>query len=121
MRPRGTWVIKDEGGNSRNIIAFAEKNNAYVVFGRMPVLFKKIELGTMKIMVEGDPIMRHPYIVMEANPKLIPGANSKGAKKLADYLSSEEIQKFLAEFGTKEYGGMPLFYPVWPTGNEMPL
>ena len=38
-----------------------------------------------------------------------------------EYLSSEEIQKFLAEFGTKEYGGMPLFYPVWPTGNEMPL
>lgn len=121
VRPRGTWVIKDEGGNSRNIIAFAEKNNAYVVFGRMPVLFKKIEPGTMKIMVEGDPIMRRPYIVMEANPKLIPGANSKGAKKLADYLLSEEIQKFLAEFGTKEYGGMPLFYPVWPTGNEMPL
>lgn len=121
VRPRGNWVIKDEGEKAKNIITFAEKNNAYVVFGRMPVLFEKIELGAMKIMVEGDPIMRRPYIVMEANPKRVPGANTKGAKMLAEFLLSEEIQKFLAEFGTKEYSGAPLFYPVWPVGREMPL
>ncbi|HPL18150.1 MAG TPA: hypothetical protein PLM53_18030 [Spirochaetota bacterium] len=86
----------------------------------MPVLFEKIELGSMKIMVEGDPLMRRPYVVMEANPKRIPGANMKGAKMLADFLLSEEIQKFLSKFGTKEYGGMPLFYPVWPEGSEIP-
>jgi len=40
-RPRGSWVIKDEGEKAKNIITFAEKNNAYAVFGRMPVLFKK--------------------------------------------------------------------------------
>jgi len=75
----------------------------------------------MKIMVEGDPLMRRPYIVMEANPKRVPGANTKGAKMLADFLLSDEIQKLLSEFGTREYGGLPLFYPVWPTGKEMPL
>ncbi|HRS78961.1 MAG TPA: substrate-binding domain-containing protein [Spirochaetota bacterium] len=120
VRPRGSWVIKDEGNRAKDIITFADKNNAYVVFGRMPVLFEKIELGSMKIMVEGDPLMRRPYIVMEANPKRVPGANTKGAKMLADFLLSEEIQKFLSKFGTKEYGGMPLFYPVWPEGSEIP-
>jgi len=121
VRPRGGWVIKDEGNRAKDIITFAEKNDAYVVFGRMPVLFEKIELGSMKIMVEGDPLMRRPYIVMEANPKRVPGANTKGAKMLADFLLSDEIQKLLSEFGTREYGGLPLFYPVWPTGKEMPL
>lgn len=121
VRPRGSWVIKDEGEKAKNIIAFAEKNNAYVVFGRMPVLFEKIETGAMQIMVEGDLLMRRPYIVMEANPKRVPGANTKGARLLADFLLSKEIQNLLSEFGVKEYGGMPLFYPVWPEGREMPL
>jgi tungstate transport system substrate-binding protein len=64
IRPRGNWVIQDDGVSAKNIITLAEKNNAYVVFGRMPVLFKKIIVGSMEIMVEGDPLMRRPYIVM---------------------------------------------------------
>src|SRR4030042_1109593 len=119
LRPRGNWVIKDEGVSAKNIVSYAEKNGAYVVFGRMPVLFGKIAVGKMQIMVEGDPLMRRPYTVMEANPKRIPGANSKGAKMLADFLLSEEAQKFLAEFGADRYG-MPLFFPIWRTGSEMP-
>jgi hypothetical protein len=54
----------------------------------------------------------------------VPGANVKGggAKLLADFLLSGEIQKLLAEFGTKEYSGMlPFFYPIWPEGKEIPL
>jgi hypothetical protein len=39
---------------------------------------------------------------------------------LADFLLSDEIQKFLAEYRTAEYGGIPLFYPIWPVGKEMP-
>jgi tungstate transport system substrate-binding protein len=119
VRPRGSWVIKDDGPSAKNIITFAEKNNAYVVFGRMPVLYKKLNVGAMEIMVEGDPLMRRPYIVMEANPIRVPGANVKGARMLADYLLSEEVQKYLATFGVDRYG-MPLFYPIWPVGSEMP-
>lgn len=120
IHPEGSWYLKDEAGAPENIVSFADKKSAYVVFGRMPVLWGKIETGKMQIMVEGDPLMRRPYIVMEANPKRVPGANVRGARILADFLLSEETQKFLSEFGVKDYG-IPLFYPIWPIGSEMPL
>ena len=120
IHPEGSWYLKDEAGAAENIVSFADTKNAYVVFGRMPVLWGKIETGKMQIMVEGDPLMRRPYIVMEANPKRVPGANTKGARMLADYLLSDEVQKLLSEFGVKDYK-MPLFYPIWPVGKEMQL
>jgi len=46
----------------------------------------------MRIMVEGDTLMRRPYIVMEPAEEG-PGANVKGARMLADFLLSDEIQK----------------------------
>jgi tungstate transport system substrate-binding protein len=83
----------------------------------MPYLFGKVEFGKLEIMVEGDPDMRRPYIVMEANPARFPKVNHEGAKMLSDFLLSTEIQTFLKTFGAKEYGGIPLFYPVWPIGS----
>ena len=121
IKPMGSWYLKDESAGERNILLFAEQKNAYVIVGRMPVLYSKMPHKTIQIMVEGDLLMRRPYIVMEANPKRFPDANYKGARALSDFLLSEETQKFLAEFGTKEFGGLPLFYPVWPFGKEMPL
>jgi tungstate transport system substrate-binding protein len=73
--------------------------------------------GSMQIMVEADPRMRRPYIVMEANPARLPQANHEGAKRLADFLLSETVQKFLMTYGADQYGGIPLFHPVWPYGE----
>lgn len=56
--------------------------------------------------------MRRPYIAMEANPKKIVGANVEGARALSDFLLSDEVQKFLLEFGTRTNGPGPLFFPV---------
>ena len=33
---------------------------------------------------------------------------------LSDYLLSEEVQTFLADFGKEKNDGYPFFYPVWP-------
>jgi tungstate transport system substrate-binding protein len=118
IKPAGSWILRDDAKDPHNIVTFAQKQNAYVVFGRMPILFKKVPFGTMQIMVESDPAMRRPYIVMEANPKRFPDTNQEGARALSDFLLSEEVQKFLAGFGTKEYGGIPLFHPVWPVAGS---
>jgi len=110
----GDWIVRDQAVPKYSILLFAEKRNAYVVVGRMPVLFGKMGRGGMQIMVEADPKMRRPYIVMEANPKRLPKANHAGARALADFLLSEETQRFLARFRADEFGGIPLFHPVWP-------
>jgi len=112
IQPRGDWVLKDESTDHLDILNFAAKNNAYVVVGRMPILFGKIEMQGMEILVEEDPAMRRPYIVMEANPKWFPEANMRGGRCLSDFLLSDQVQNFLAKSASNRRGGLPLFYPV---------
>lgn len=112
IEPKGPWVIADESAGHLDALTFAQKRGAYIIVGRMPVLFGKLKAEGMKILVEGDPEMRRPYVVMEANPARFPQANAAGARALSDFLLSEDTQKFLAEFGAGEHGGIPLFHPV---------
>jgi len=114
VEPQGKWVLKDDSKSGLAILQFACAHNAYVIVGRMPVLYGKMQVGDMAIMVEDDPAMRRPYVVMEADPRRFPQANHAGARALADFLLSEEVQKLLAEFGAAEHGGIPLFHPLPP-------
>jgi tungstate transport system substrate-binding protein len=112
VRPVGSWVIKDDSRGNADILKFVERNNAYMIIGRVPVITGKLGKHNLKIMVEKDPVMRRPYIVMEANPQMFPDANVQGAKTLADYLLSEKIQTFLSTFGKESNNGIPLYHPV---------
>ncbi len=113
VEPKGDWVLKDDTTSKFDILQFARSNQAYVIVGYMPALFGKMNSAGMEILVKGDPAMRRPYIVMEANPKRFPNANAAGARALSDFLLSESTQSFLREFGrgTQE-GGRALFFPV---------
>ncbi len=117
IKPIGDWVLKDESLKNRKMLVYASQHKAYAIFGRMPVVLNKISSGDLEIMVEGDPKMRRPYIVMEANPKVFPKVNQKGARALADFLLSPEIQNFLKEYGKERNNGFPFFYPAWPYGS----
>ena len=110
--PQGDWMLKDESHDKWSSLKFAQERGAYVITGRIPVRTGKLPAEGMEILVEGDPAMRRPFIVMEANPRRFPEANAAGAAALAEFLLSPEIQHFLREFGAKEYGGVPLFHPV---------
>jgi len=108
----GNWVIKDEARSHSNLLKFAEEKNAYLIIGRLPVVTGKLGNHNLMIMVEKDPMMRRPYIVMEANPEMFPAANVKGAKALSDYLLSDKIQNFLNSFGKEKNEGVPQFRAV---------
>ena len=112
IQPRGDWLLKDESAEPVEILNYAAKNNAYVIVGRMPVLFGKMESKGMEILVENDPAMRRPYVVMEAHPQRFPKANIRGARCLSDFLLSNQVQDFLAQSASNQRGGRPLFYPV---------
>ncbi len=118
VKPLGDWVIQDESPRNKDMLMYASDHKAYMVFGRMPVHHGKVKTGDLEIMVEGDPAMRRPYVVMEANPKRFPNANHKGARALVDFMMSKEIQTFMAGFG-KDTSGLPWFYPVWPHDNTL--
>ena len=56
--------------------------------------------------------MRRPYIAMEASAEKFPNANVKGARALSDYLLSDKVQGFMAQYGKEYNDGIPLFHPV---------
>jgi tungstate transport system substrate-binding protein len=98
---------------------FADSKKAYFIFGRMPITQDKHPSGDMAILVDQDPTMRRPYVLMEANPARHPHVNQAGARALGDFILSEKIQTFMADYGKDENGGLPFFYPVWPHGPAM--
>ena len=112
LKPEGDWVLKDESPTPQEIVAFAEKKQAYVVVGRLLVTYGKMALGKMEVLVQGDPEMRRPYVVIEASAKKFPKTNTAGARVLADWLTGEKGQAFILEYGRKAPGGIPLYYPV---------
>lgn len=112
IEPKGDWVIKDDTVSKWNILQFARTNNAYVVVGYIPAQSGKMSNDGMEILVKGDPLMRRPFIVMEADPKKFPHANYAGARALSDFLLSPKVQNFLLEFGRQTNGPGPLFFPV---------
>jgi tungstate transport system substrate-binding protein len=115
VEPKGDWIIKDGTVSKWNVLQFARTNNAYVVVGYIPARTGKMFAEGMEILVKGDPVMRRPFIVMEANPKRFPDANYAGARALSDFLLSAKIQNYLLEFGRQTNGPGPLFFPVSTT------
>ena len=112
IHPKGDWFLQDQSTEHLDILSFAANTNAYVVVGRMPVLFNKLQAAGMEILVENDPAMRRPYIVMEANPKRFPNTNVAGAKALSDFLASDTVQSYLAKAANNQRADVPLFHPV---------
>ena len=110
--PQGPWVLKDESTDKWSALKYAQSRGAYVITGRIPVRDGKLAAPGMEILVEGDPAMRRPFIVMEANPKRFPEANSAGAHALEEFLVSPETQEFIEKYGVQEFGGMPPFHAV---------
>ena len=111
--PKGDWLIKDDTTISKwNVLQFCRSNHAYVVVGYIPALTGKMANGGMEILVQKDPVMRRPYIVMEANPKVFPDANAAGARALSDFLLSPPVQNLLLQFGRDNPDNHPLFFPV---------
>lgn len=113
VEPKGDWVLKDDTTISKwNVLQFCRAHNAYVVVGYIPAQTGKMQNDGMEILVKNDPVMRRPYIVMEANPKQFPEANHDGARALSDFLLSPAVQEFLGQFGRNTAAGKPLFFPV---------
>jgi tungstate transport system substrate-binding protein len=118
VEPKGDWVLKDDTVSKFDILQFARTNDAYVVVGYIPARLGKMNPAGMEILVQGDPAMRRPFIVMEANPQRFPAANHAGAHALSDFLLSPKVQGFLAEFGQRTTGRGPLFHPIQTAAEQ---
>jgi len=120
VEPKGEWVLKDESSVPQAVVEFAAKKQAYVIVGGIPVLKGKIPSAGMKVMVQGDPAMRRPYVVMIASEKKFPQSNQSGAKALHAWMTGEAGQAFLLEYGTRKPDEPHLFYPAMSEARKKP-
>lgn len=116
LDPDPKWLVQDFAEHKRAILTYARQQHAYGIVGSLPVRFGKMNSEGMALVVQGDPAMRKPYIVMVANPKKFPDANHEGARALSAFLLGAETQKFLLSYGATKEGGAPFFFPVNEAG-----
>ncbi len=112
VEPKGDWVLKDESTVPQAVVEYAAQKQAYVIVGRIPILKGKIPSAGMEVMVQGDPAMRRPYVVMIANEKKFPQSNQAGAKALHTWMTSDAGQAFLRDYDTRKPDDPHLFFPA---------
>jgi len=114
INPTGDWVVKDESQSRWQVVEFARQRGAYVIVGRIPVVSGKIASSGMEVLVQGDPMMRRPYVVAEAVASKTGSLNPEGARRLANFLTSADGQQLLSTHAARQNDGKPVFFPVEP-------
>jgi tungstate transport system substrate-binding protein len=109
LDPANTIVLP--GDRHRQMLVRAQSEKAYTLVGRIPFLNGKVDPGNLKVVVQGDPRLRRPYLVVVASgkqddPRLV------AARRMASFLRESETQTWIAEFGRGKYDDQPLFFPV---------
>ncbi|RYD17455.1 MAG: hypothetical protein EOP88_26480 [Verrucomicrobiaceae bacterium] len=112
LAPDPKWLVQDTAAEKRQILIFSGERNAYCTVGSLPIRTGRMPKKEMATMVEGDPGMRRPFVLMTANPKRFPEANHAAAEALAEFLLKEETQKFIEGYGKGMNGDAPYFFPV---------
>lgn len=108
--PQHTIVRLDR--SDRKMLLVASKERAYTLVGRIPFLNGKIPNRDLLIMVQGDPRLRRPYVVVVASPARSSKPRAAAARRLAEYLRTPETQAWISEYGRGKLDDHPLFFPV---------
>jgi tungstate transport system substrate-binding protein len=108
--PEGDWYMETGQGMGATL-RIADEKKAYTMTDRGTYLTLQDNL-ILVILVEGDPILFNPYGIIPVNPEKHPdlGINHQGAMDLVEFITGQEGQDIIREFG-KEKFGQPLFYP----------
>jgi len=107
--PEGQKSYQQTGLGMGQTLNVAAEKKAYTLADRGTFLALRKNLG-MAMLVEGDASLLNVYHTLEVNPARFPKVNAAGAKALADFLVSAEIQALIGRFGVDKYGS-PLFFP----------
>ena len=71
---------------------------------------------TLEIICEGGKELLNQYGVIAVNPELYPDVNNEAANAFIEWITSDEVQALIAEYGVEEYG-QALFVPNAGTDN----
>ncbi len=108
LTPDWEGYIESGQGMGATLIIASEKQ-AYTMTDRATYLANQENLD-LEILVEGDEILLNVYHVMTVNPGKWENTNYEGALAFAEFMTSDEVQALIKEFGVDKFG-QPLFFP----------
>lgn len=94
-------------------LTMANEKNAFCLTDRGTWLKQSIDSENnyvIDIVCEGGKELLNQYGVIAVNPEKYPELNNEAANKFIEWITSEEIQKLIGEFGVDKYG-QALFTP----------
>ncbi|WP_237702807.1 substrate-binding domain-containing protein [Thermococcus barophilus] len=102
------------GAGMGNTLLYTSERKAYTISDIGTYLkYQKEGKINLDVLVDKGEELINVYAIIIINPKKIPGKDFKDAMLLAEWLTSDEGQKAIAEYGKDEFG-RPLFYPAVP-------
>lgn len=108
VEPTGEWYI-ETGSGMGDTLKVADEKRAYTIADRGTYLSLKDTLD-LDIIVEGDENLFNQYGVLPVNPEKFETINYEGAVKFMEWITREDIQQLIGEYGIEEYG-QALFIP----------
>ncbi len=107
VETKGPWYVS-AGQGMGQVLTMAGQLEAYTLTDRATYAAYKDKTG-LATLVEGDPKMFNPYGVIVVNPQRHVGLNTQGATAFANWITSLEGQKAIADF---KINGVQMFYPT---------
>jgi len=108
ITPAGDWY-KNVGKGMGDTFRMADEMKGYTLIDRATYLALK-DKYKLEIMVEKDKPLLNPYGVISVNKYKFTNVDMEGANKFGEWITSEKIQKLIADFGKDKYG-QSLFIP----------
>lgn len=109
LDPTGKAWYLETGQGQGATLSIASEKGGYALTDRGTFLAYQAHVD-LEILVEGDPFLLNVYHVITVNPAKFPNTNQDGAKAFTDFITSDEGQKIIGQFGVETYG-QPLFFP----------
>jgi tungstate transport system substrate-binding protein len=109
----GTWYIEAGSGMGPTLVMASEKG-AYTLSDMGTFLSYQGDIDLVPIVDKGS-VLLNVYSVIACNPEVNANVNYEMAENMVDFLTSNEIQELIGNYGTEQYG-TSLFTPC--AGNE---
>lgn len=105
------WYIDAAAGMGQTL-TMADEKQAYLLSDSATWNTMAEDITLVPYVTDGNDLL-NIYAVMRINPEKFPDVeiNTDAAKKWENFMISDEVQQFFAEFGTEKYG-KPLFVPA---------
>lgn len=112
IQPEGDWYEKYEKGaeGNKGTLLYTDQQGAYTIMDRATFIANEDQLENLVVLFEGEDILYNYISIVPVNPDTFDNIYAEEAADFIDWLTSQEAQDLIANFGVEEFGE-PLFFP----------